>query len=412
MNFFQAAYVLLSYSIGIAISYFSGWLKGSLGERKNALPPPHLPPRQWIWIQAVSLGELLLVEPLVKKILEKKVHIHITTSTNAGFNLLKTLLSTTLKDDHISGGFFPLDLVPSLKFWMKAQPKSVILMETELWPNLIRLCKKNQIPIGIVNGRLTRKSLRWIKRLTMSSLAQLDFVIARDHESDVLFRGLGAPVVHFGGNLKAACIHPDPLTYPWHDLSRLWNSCPIWVIGNTLDGEEALLLNLWKQRKKIQPNLKCILAPRQPKRFDKVEVLLRSENHAYTRASHWKRNTQILLNDILLLDTVGDLSTLYQLGELAFIGGGWMGRGGHNPLESLRYGVQTIIGSHYENFIDLVPPLLSTGYLAAVSAEQLYDYAYNFQSPVGKELDPSLRTVLSDFEKALDRTWEPLQRYV
>ena len=409
MNFFQSVYRLLSHLVGAVTGVFSFCLTKPFAERRKASPPQHLPPHQWIWIQAVSLGELLLVPPLVKRMLEKNVHIHITTSTAAGRDLLETLLKTTLKHDLISGGFFPLDLASSLKPWIKAKPKSVILVETELWPNLISLCKKNQIPIGIVNGRLTPKSTQWIQGLTMSSLSQIDFVIARDQDSKALFQSLGAPEVHYGGNLKASNIQAEPLSKPWQDLALLWDTHPIWVMGNTLDGEETLLLNLWKKRKEVQPNLKCILAPRQPNRFDEVEALLRTYHFTYTRASMWIKNTQIAPQDLLLLDTVGDLANLYQVGELAFVGGGWSGRGGHNPLEPLRYGVRTIMGPHFDNFKDLVVPLLGTESLWTVPAEQLQAQLDSLSAPPLKDFDPALQTALKEFGKALDQTWQSLE---
>lgn len=409
MNFFPIVYRLFFFLVDVVTKPFSFCLPHPFSDRRKAHPPNHLPSGQWIWIQAVSLGELLLVPPLVKKILEKKIHIHITTSTTAGCDLLDTLLRTTLNHDLVSGGFFPLDLESSLKPWINAKPKFLILMETELWPNLIRLCKKNNIPIGIVNGRLTFKSTRWIQGLTTNSLSQIDFVVARDHDSKVLFKSLGAPEVHYGGNLKAANILPEPLHKPWQDLNLLWTAQPIWVIGNTISGEEILILNLWKKQKEIQPNLRCILAPRQPNRFDEVEELLKSFHLAYTRASYWKTNSQRIPEDILLLDTVGDLPNLYQLAEFAFIGGGWLGRGGHNPLESLRYGVRTFVGPHYDNFKDLVIPLLRTESLWALPVHELEAQINNLPVLISRDLKPSLKAVFEEFGAALDRTWKVLE---
>jgi 3-deoxy-D-manno-octulosonic-acid transferase len=123
----------------------------------------------------------------------------------------------------------------------------------------------------------------------------------------------------------------------------------------------------------------------------------------------WIKNTQIAPQDLLLLDTVGDLANLYQVGELAFVGGGWSGRGGHNPLEPLRYGVRTIMGPHFDNFKDLVVPLLGTESLWTVPAEQLQAQLDSLSAPPLKDFDPALQTALKEFGKALDQTWQSLE---
>jgi 3-deoxy-D-manno-octulosonic-acid transferase len=198
-------------------------------------------------------------------------------------------------------------------------------------------------------------------------------VAARDEASAEAFRRLGAPRVEMGGNLKADLPPPIPLHEGWEPLRRAWAESKVVVAGNTLEGEEALIIDLWSQVRESHPDLRMILAPRQPRRFQDVAALFKARGLKFHRASGiWPGETEAWRDlDWLLLDTLGELPSAYREGTLALVGGGWTWHGGHNPLESSRWGIPTLIGPGYRNFEDLVEPLREAGRVIIVERDAL-----------------------------------------
>jgi 3-deoxy-D-manno-octulosonic-acid transferase len=185
------------------------------------------------------------------------------------------------------------------------------------------------------------------------------------------FRELGAPVVALGGNLKADLPAPRPLHAGWDFLRTGWAGHPVLVAGNTLEGEEELVLDAWRAARASQSGLRLILAPRQPRRFEAVARLLAGRGLACFRASGtWPQDEAAWKGtEVLLLDTLGELPAAYGEGTLAVVAGGWAASGGHNPLEAIRAGLPTLMGPGYGNFDDLVQPLRSAGLLDILPAE-------------------------------------------
>ena len=344
--------------------------------RLEACAPEGIGPG-WIWLHAVSIGELMLAKGLTEKLLDAHYRVHITTGTPAGLALL--IERTTLWDkgrELLSGGAFPLDDPAGLRSFFRNPPGAFIALETELWPNLLRQLEARGVPRIIVNGRLTERSIgrggiggRWLRR----TAERLSLVAARDPESAEAFRSLGAPNVALGGNLKADLPAPGPLSASWTGLRRGWQGNPVIVAGSTLEGEDTLVLKAWKQLRSIHPSLRLILAPRQPKRFDAVAEFLKEQGCYFNRASEpWPAGpNQWQKTDILLLDTLGDLSAAYGEGTIALVGGGWEGTGGHNPIEPVRWGIPTLIGPGFRNFEDLIEPLRAAGRLKVVEESEL-----------------------------------------
>lgn len=344
--------------------------------RLEATAPADVKPG-WIWLHAVSVGELLLAKGLTAKLLEAGLRVHITTGTPAGLALLKNRIPQwNLGRELLSGGAFPVDDAAGLRGFFRNPPGAFIALETELWPNLMRQLEARGIPRIIVNGRLTKRSLgragmggKWLRR----AAERLSLVAARDAESARAFSALGAPQVALGGNLKADLPSPAPLADSWAGLRLGWQFDAIIVAGSTLEGEEGLLLTAWKQLRATHPALRLILAPRQPVRFQTVAELLKEQRCAFVQASApWPKNpSQWQKIDVLLLDTLGDLPAAYGEGTLALVGGGWRGTGGHNPLEPVRWGLPTFIGPGYGNFQDLVEPLQAAGRVKVLQESEL-----------------------------------------
>jgi len=309
--------------------------------------------------------------------LDEHYRVHMTTGTPAGLALLNERISHWDQGRGLlSGGAFPLDDPAGLRSFLRNPPGAFIALETELWPNLLRQLEVYGVPRIIVNGRLTGRSVgrgrlgeQWLRR----AAGRLSLVVARDAESGDAFRSLGAPNVALGGNLKADLPFPGPLGASWDSLRLGWQGSPVIVAGSTLEGEDSLVLNAWRQLCITHPSLRLILAPRQPQRFQAVAEMLKSHGCDFNRASelwpedpnHWQKT------GILLLDTLGDLQAVYGEGTVALVGGGWRGMGGHNPLEPVRWGIPTLIGPGFSNFADLVGPLQTAARLKVVEESEL-----------------------------------------
>lgn len=326
----------------------------------------------WLWVHAVSVGELLLAEGILGELREAGYRLHVTTGTVAGAELLaRRLPDWNRGTERVTGGAFPLDDPQGLATFFRRPPCAFLSLETEIWPNLLRELEARGIPRIIVNGRLTERSLSrggaWMAR----AARRLTLVAARDEESAARFRALGAPRVELGGNLKADLPEPRPLPACWAALRQAWAASPVLVAGNTVEGEEALLLGVWAELRAVHPELRLILAPRQPRRFQEVADLLAPGS--YRRASApWPPEPGAWAGTgILLLDTLGDLASAYREGTLALVAGSWCWHGGHNPLEPVRWGVPTLMGPGFANFKDLVEPLQASGLLQVVAADAL-----------------------------------------
>jgi len=335
---------------------------------------PEALPTGWIWVHAVSVGELLLAEGILARLREEGHRLHVTTGTAAGLALLQQRLPGW---DHgtgrVTGGPFPLDDPEGLAPFLRHPPGLFLSLETEIWPNLLRELALRGIPAAIVNGRLTERSLGrggpWLAR----AASRLTLVAARDTASVAAFRRLGAPQVVLGGNLKADLPEPRPLHPGWDPLRQAWAASPVLVAGNTVEGEEELILAAWAQARAVHGDLRLILAPRQPRRFQEVAALFQARGLACRRASApgppeaaaWAGT------EVLLLDTLGELAAAYREGTVALVGGGWAWHGGHNPLESVRWGLPTLLGPGFANFEDLVLPLRAAGLVQVVEREAL-----------------------------------------
>ena len=333
---------------------------------------PVLPRGGWIWLHAVSVGELLLADGLVARLREAGHRVHLSTGTPAGLALMaKRLPGWDAGTGRISGGAFPLDDPAGLEPFLDQPPGLFLALETELWPGLLAALEARGIPRVVVNGRLTEKSIHkggpWLRR----AASRLSLVAARDEASAEAFRRLGAPEVRLGGNLKADLPPPRPLHAGWAALREAWAGAPVVVAGNTVEGEEDLILDAWDAARAEHPGLRLILAPRQPRRFEAVAGLTADRGLAFRRASDWPSSAVWAEVEVLLLDTLGELAAVYAEGTVALVAGGWTAAGGHNPLEPVRVGVPALVGPGFANFEDLVPPLRDAGLIQVVPAAGL-----------------------------------------
>jgi 3-deoxy-D-manno-octulosonic-acid transferase len=364
----------------------------------------------WIWVQAVSVGELLLAEGILGRLREAGYRVHVTTGTMAGLELLgKRLPGWDRGTGRITGGPFPLDDPRGLAPFFRCPPGAFLSLETEIWPNLLRQLELRGIPGCIVNGRLTARSggrgRAWLAR----AASRLALVAARDEASRRAFADLGAPRVALGGNLKADLPAPRPLHAGWEPLRRAWRDDPVAVAGNTVASEEDLILDAWERVRAGRPGLRLMLAPRQPGRFQAAADLLQARRLRFRRASDpWPREPEAWAEvEVLLLDTLGELAAAYGEGTAALVGGGWAWHGGHNPLEPVVWGLPTLIGPGYDNFQDLVEPLRASGLVQVVAAP---DLAEALGGALGGALRPGAGgrsgRLPDSLAGSLEKTWE------
>lgn len=309
-----------------------------------------------IWLHAVSVGEVLAVSRLIAELEQAfpAYRLLISTTTRTGQALARQRFG-------VERVFYcPLDLPWAVRAYLDAiQPKLLILAETEFWPNLLSGCFRRRVPVAVVNARISDRSwpryraLRWLWK---PFLSRLRLVLAQSDLDAERLKGIGcaAERVLVGGNLKF-----DVRAAEESEAARLLRSraagLRMVVAGSTLEGEESALMEAWPRLLAASPNLVLVLAPRHPERFPAVAALLEGSGHAWLRRSEWRQPIQP--GEILLLDTIGELASVYSLASVAFVGGSLIPAGGHNPLEPAQFGVPVVMGPSYENFRAIVEDL-------------------------------------------------------
>ncbi len=309
-----------------------------------------------IWFHAVSVGETNAIETLVFKTKEKfpNHNIAITTVTKTGQELAQKKFAQIA--DIIT--YFPYDFDFSVKNAIKAiNPQVVIIAETEIWPNFSKELNKKNIPLLLVNGRISPNSYKNYKKFSFifkNILKNYSSILMQTQEDKkrIIDIGAGSSIVEVMGNLKFD-IEPalDKEAISSLKDSFCLDDNKLIIAGSTHKGEDEIILNSYKSLKEDSfKNLKMLLAPRHPERLNQVKNLLEASGFSYGLRSV---NDTFKNNDIILVDTMGELSNLYAISNVAFIGGSFSNTGGHNPLEPAIYGVPTVSGPTVFNFKDI-----------------------------------------------------------
>jgi 3-deoxy-D-manno-octulosonic-acid transferase len=277
--------------------------------------------------------------------------------------------------------YCPLDLPWAVRATLNAlQPKLLILAETEFWPNLLCGCFRRKIPVAVVNARISDRSwpryrrLRWLWRPFLSRLSR---VLAQSETDAQRLRAIGCQPerVTVAGNLKFD-VRAAEEAEATRLLKTLAPGLRFIVAGSTLEGEEAALLSAWPRLLQADPHLAMVLAPRHPERFAAVAALLTNSAIAWVRRSDWRTADEgsippLKPGCIVLLDTIGELASVYSLAAVAFVGGSLIPAGGHNPLEPAQFGVPIVVGPHYANFRAITEDLLAHQALRIAAKEEL-----------------------------------------
>ncbi|MGQ9636986.1 MAG: 3-deoxy-D-manno-octulosonic acid transferase [Thermodesulfobacteriota bacterium] len=327
-----------------------------------------------IWIHGASMGEVLCTSPLIRKIKEEfpDYGIILTTMTKAGKETARNSLSGL---DRIL--YFPFDHPLLLKrAFRNLSPNLILVAETELWPNLLRLCGQKEIPLLLFNGRISQHSFkryRFLKPLFKAPLQSVSLFLLQTEEDRRRILRMGAPFEKtvVTGNLKfdQDSFLREERKEKNNGLSFL-KSVPLLIGGSTHAGEEEILLRLLRRLKKNYPSLHLLLAPRHLDRLDEVERILKGEGFSWLRKTSLTGRTGEGKWDIILLDTHGELKTLYQFGTLIFIGGSLVPIGGHNPLEPLFFKKCVLFGPYMFNFLEISQGLVEFGGALQVKNEE------------------------------------------
>ena len=332
-----------------------------------------------IWIHAASVGEVLCSIPLLKKIKNEfpRLKIVLTTMTSTGNETAKTRLPEA---DQVL--FVPIDHPLIMRRTIKKiRPSLLLLAETELWPNLLRSCGRKGIPIVLFNGRISQKSFQrylLLKFFFKECLRYVSLFLMQTEEDRIRIIEIGgeSQKTRVVGNLKFDQTFSSFTQETMVEIAKilgLQGKENILVAGSTHSGEEEILVNLYKELKKMDPHLVLILAPRHLERLEEVERVLKKESLS------WLRRTSLPLGagrsdqeqpEVILLDTMGELMGIYSLGTVVFVGGSLVPVGGHNPLEPLFFKKCVLFGPYMFNFLEISSRLIEAGGAIQVSGKE------------------------------------------
>jgi 3-deoxy-D-manno-octulosonic-acid transferase len=329
--------------------------------------------RNVIWLHAVSVGEVMAATQLIRELhaaLPGWV-IAVSTTTATGQRLARERLTES------PVFYLPLDFAFVIRRYLRVlHPKTLVLMESELWPNLIDQCARGGIPIAVVNARISDRSLpRYLRlrRLWRPLLTKISLYLAQSQENANRLIQVGVPAdrVQVSGNLKydVRTATANALT---ESLRINLHAGPVIVCGSTLEGEERMLLDAWPAVLAAEPRTVIVLAPRHPDRFATVAALIAERGLPVQKATDFRQYPgPIIPGSVFLLDTIGDLASIYSLGTLAFVGGSLIPSGGHNPLEPAQFGVPVLSGPSFQNFREIVEAMQASSAIRIVSPENL-----------------------------------------
>lgn len=369
-----------------------------------------------LWVHAVSVGEVRAAAPLVRALIEALPdhQVLLTCMTSAGRDAISQVYGSTVQT-----GFLPYDLPGGMRRALdRFRPRIAILMETEIWPNLIQVCGERGVPVMLANARMSEKSARgyakW-PRLFRPAFGALAATCAQSQADAARLRELGATQAAVVGNLKFDVV-PDAGRLAAGAALRRELARPVLLLASTREGEEALLLDALAG---LEVATLVVLVPRHPQRFNEVAALARERGWAVARRSAGERPAGG--RSLLLGDSMGEMGFYYGLADVAVIGGSFGGYGGQNLIEACAAGVPVVIGPSVFNFTEATALAVAAGAAvqvtgpaqAAVSAQAILDDAKkrDGMSTAGRNLCEQHRgAALRHVETALRLLTAPARR--
>ena len=323
-----------------------------------------------IWLHSVSVGETIAAAPIIKQLQQQypNTPIVVTTMTPTGSERVRALFGDTVF--HV---YAPYDLPGSIKrFLRRVQPKLLIIMETELWPNTIHYCRQKNVAVLLANARLSAKSASGYQRLaglTKPMMENLSQVVAQTQADAERFLQLGLPAENMtvSGSIKFDIEISEPLKDRAAALKSQWSlkgRRSVLLAASTHDGEDGIILQAFKQLLVTHPNLLLLLVPRHPERFESVYVLAQQSGFNTGRRS--TGDAPAASTQVVIGDSMGELLLFYGLSDIAFVGGSLVHTGGHNTLEPAAWGRPIITGESDFNFLEISALLQRQGGLKKV----------------------------------------------
>jgi 3-deoxy-D-manno-octulosonic-acid transferase len=377
---------------------------GSLSQRMGYLPVSfNVDGEPSIWIHAVSVGEVLTARPLARDLKARypRLRLFLSTTTLSGQGIARRSVPEA---DEVF--YFPFDLGIFVRRTLAlVRPRLFIMMETEIWPNLLRECRRRGVKTAIVNGRLSERSYpryRLVRGFMKTVLEDVDAFCVQSEEAARRFIELGANPgrISVTGSLKFDSLELAPsiqsrgrervLRY-----FRISGGRPVIVAGSTMKGEEPPVLSAYRRVRSTLPNTLLILAPRHPERVADVEQQCRNEGFKTVRRSELAIDAEPRA-DVVILDTIGELAAIYQVATVAFVGGSLVDTGGHNILEPAVCGKPIVFGPHMSNFAEI-----AAAFVANVAAVQVKGERELADVMIALMTDPVRRARLGAAARAL-----------
>ncbi|HEV8347354.1 MAG TPA: 3-deoxy-D-manno-octulosonic acid transferase [Vicinamibacterales bacterium] len=361
---------------------------GSLRQRLGFLPISfNIDGDESIWIHAVSVGEVLTARAIAADLKARypRLRLFLSTTTIAGQQIARRQIA------NVDGVFyFPFDWnVTARRTLSLVKPRLFLMMETEIWPNLLRVCRRRGVKTAVINGRISQRSYpryRIVRPFFRRVLGDVDRFCMQSEESARRLIALGADPARITvtGSLKFDSLQvPPPLpssSFPSHArprdrvlrFFRLSANRTVIVAGSTLKGEEAAVLRAFARVKATLPSALCVLAPRQTERFGEVERLARDAGFVVTRRTDLPIDAEPRA-DVIVLDTIGELAPLYQVATAVFVGGSLADHGGHNILEPAVFGKPIVFGPHMQNFKEIADAFVANDAAIQVESDRELD---------------------------------------
>ncbi len=336
-----------------------------------------------IVVHAASVGEVIAITPFVEQLLKQynDLPITITTFTPTGSTQVKKQFGK-----RVQHSLLPLDILPCTQLFLtRLQPKLMVFMETEIWPNLINQCANKNIKLLLINGRLSASSMKSYQRISpliKPALNRFDTILCQSQDNLANFLQLGASKTQcqLSGNLKFdISINASNKDKQATLADLLPPKRTIWLVASTHQGDEEIALAAFQNIKAIFPQLLLVIVPRHPERFAGVAKLC--SNHGYTIAKR-SDNTRVTAEDIWLLDTLGELMAAYALADIVTMGGSFSQIGGHNPLEPALYQKPIIVGCDMGNFAEVLSQLKQAQGIVQLSSSSPEEHSQQLATAV------------------------------
>lgn len=379
------------------------------GKTKTARPKGAL-----LWFHAASIGESVSVLPLINKINSRYPNLKILVTTG-------TLTSAKIMANRLPKGaihqFVPVDKFSAVKRFIDHwRPDIAFWVESELWPNLVIETARTGCKLILVNGRMSADShANWLKYKQVSNeiLSQFSLCLVQTDDDQKRYSELGAKEVIVCGNLKydAPALPGNPQEVG--DLISQLGDRISWVAASTHSGEEEIILNIHKRLKERFPDILTILVPRHPKRRRDIINLIKEQNLTYSTRSGKDKITAS--TDIYLVDTIGEIGTIYRASGIAFMGGSLVNHGGQNPLEPARLDCAILSGDHYHNFKEIYSEMIFHGAVTLVRSEnELVENLEKIISDINlqKELAHKAHEFVESKRGILDKCLEQIEPYI